>query len=46
MAKDKYHYIVKEALEKEGWIITNDQFYIRPEQGVNFPIDLRFIWIR
>jgi hypothetical protein len=22
MAKDKYHYQVKEALEKEGWTIT------------------------
>ncbi|HFA51038.1 MAG TPA: fatty-acid oxidation protein subunit alpha [Bacteroidetes bacterium] len=24
MAKDKYHYIVKEALIKDGWTITHD----------------------
>jgi XisH protein len=29
MAKDKYHYQVKEALEKEGWTITHDPFFIR-----------------
>jgi XisH protein len=28
MAKDKYHYQVKEALEKEGWTITHDPFKI------------------
>lgn len=26
MAKDKYHNIVKRALEKEGWKITHDPF--------------------
>ena len=29
MAKDKYHYQVKEALEKEGWTITHDPYFIR-----------------
>jgi hypothetical protein len=28
MAKDTYHYQVKEALEKEGWIITHDPYKI------------------
>lgn len=26
MAKDKFHDIVKEALEKEGWLVTDDAF--------------------
>jgi XisH protein len=29
MAKDKYHEQVKKALEKEGWIITHDPYFIR-----------------
>ena len=29
MAKDKYHYQVKTALENEGWIITHDPYFIR-----------------
>ena len=28
MAKDTYHYQVKEALEKEGWIIPHDPYKI------------------
>ncbi len=24
MARDKYHYAVRVALEKEGWVITHD----------------------
>ncbi|MCK6693377.1 MAG: fatty-acid oxidation protein subunit alpha [Thermoanaerobaculia bacterium] len=40
MAKDKYHKLVREALEKDGWHITNDPFYIRPEKGINYPVDL------
>jgi len=28
-AKDLYHDTVKTALEKDGWIITHDPFYIR-----------------
>jgi len=39
-AKDKYHELVRSALEADGWTITNDPFYIRPEKGVNYPIDL------
>ncbi len=39
-AKDKYHQVVRAALEADGWTITNDPFYIRPEKGINFPIDL------
>ncbi|MEN0006278.1 MAG: element excision factor XisH family protein [Bacteroidota bacterium] len=28
MARDKYHSTVVEALEKEGWIITDDPLYL------------------
>ena len=28
-AKDIYHNSVKEALEKEGWVITHDPYFIR-----------------
>jgi hypothetical protein len=29
MAKDLYHDAVKEALEKEGWTITHDPYFLR-----------------
>lgn len=29
MAKDKIHYLVKEALEKGGWKITHDPYYLK-----------------
>ena len=38
-AKDKYHQEVRLALEKEGWIITHDPYFLRLE-GVNYPVDL------
>lgn len=28
MARDKYHYFVKEALEKDGWTITHDPYFL------------------
>jgi XisH protein len=28
MAKDKYHYFLKEALEKDGWNITHDSYFL------------------
>lgn len=28
MAKDIYHQLVREALEKEGWTITDDPYYL------------------
>ena len=28
MAKDKYHNFLREALEKEGWIITHDSYFL------------------
>ena len=28
MAKDKYHYLVKNALQKIGWKVTHDPLYI------------------
>jgi hypothetical protein len=29
MAKDKFHDVVKNALIKEGWTITNDPLFIQ-----------------
>lgn len=29
MQRDKYHEHVREALEKEGWIITHDPYFLR-----------------
>ncbi len=38
-AKDATHNIVRHALEKDGWIITHDPYYIKVG-GVEFYIDL------
>jgi hypothetical protein len=29
MAKDTYHYIVKNALENDGWLITHDPYFLK-----------------
>jgi Holliday junction resolvase-like predicted endonuclease len=39
MAKDLYHYIVREALEKDGWTIINDP-YVLKVGGLKMEIDL------
>lgn len=39
MAKDIYHNHVKEALEKDGWIITADP-YILNYADTRFDVDL------
>lgn len=39
MARDRYHQAVRLALEKEGWIITNDPFSFSVGQ-VDMEIDL------
>lgn len=39
MAKDTYHDAVRRALEKEGWTITNEQYYLAIGE-VDFEIDL------
>ncbi len=39
MAKDKFHYIVKNALVKEGWTILADPLSFKVGE-VNFQIDL------
>ncbi len=39
MAKDKFHAVVRLALEKEGWQITDDPYEINVD-GVDFEIDL------
>jgi hypothetical protein len=38
-AKDVFHNAVKNALQKEGWIITDDPLFIR-FGGINIYIDL------
>ncbi|MEM7369703.1 MAG: XisH family protein [Bacteroidota bacterium] len=38
-AKDKYHDVVRAALEKDGWVITDDPLRLRA-QGRNIKIDL------
>lgn len=39
MAKDRFHSVVKVALEKEGWTITGDPYAINVDD-VDFEIDL------
>ena len=39
MAKDIFHDLVKDGLEKEGWTITDDPYRIELEK-VNFQVDL------
>jgi XisH protein len=38
-ARDVYHTIVRSALEKDGWIVTDDPLYISIDD-VDFKIDL------
>ncbi|BAY47663.1 fdxN element excision controlling factor protein [Scytonema sp. HK-05] len=40
MAKDVFHQQVKNALIKDGWIITHDPFTIRISEAVKLQIDL------
>lgn len=40
MAKDIYHRTVREALEKEGWIITHDPYLIPRTNLKPYEIDL------
>jgi hypothetical protein len=40
MAKDVFHQQVKNALIKDGWIITNDPLTIRISEAVKVQIDL------
>lgn len=39
MARDRFHYVVRTALEKEGWNITADPYEINVDD-VDFEIDL------
>ncbi|MFN8347758.1 MAG: element excision factor XisH family protein [Spirosomataceae bacterium] len=39
MAKDLYHYAVREALMNDGWVITNDPYIIETDD-VNYEVDL------
>lgn len=38
-ARDKFHYVVKTALQREGWIITGDPLYLE-FGGVDLYVDL------
>ncbi|MFM9947996.1 MAG: XisH family protein [Saprospiraceae bacterium] len=38
-AKDKYHHQVRRALEKDGWVVTHDPYFLKLV-GVNYPVDL------
>lgn len=40
MAKDIYHEHVKEALVKDGWIITHDPYYLDIDNPAPLEIDL------
>jgi hypothetical protein len=39
-ARDKYHYEFREALEKDGWVITHDPYNLRIESKRTYPVDL------
>jgi XisH protein len=39
-ARDKYHYEFREALEKDGWIITNDPYNLKVDSKRTYPIDI------
>ena len=39
MARDSIHTAVRNALEKDGWFITNDPFYVE-SGGIEIEIDL------
>ncbi len=39
MARDSIHSAVRHALEKDGWFITNDPFYVE-SGGIEIEIDL------
>lgn len=40
MAKDIYNEVVKLALQKEGWVITDDPFYLSVLDSPTYEIDL------
>ena len=39
-AKDSVHDIVREALEKDEWLITHDPFFLRVSENIGMFIDL------
>lgn len=39
MARDLYHYIVREALENDGWLITHDPLIVRTSE-LRMEVDL------
>ena len=39
-AKDIIHDIVREALEKEGWFIIGDPFFLRVSENIGMFVDL------
>ncbi|MBP0018389.1 MAG: XisH family protein [Cyanobacteria bacterium SBLK] len=39
-AKDTFHYIVRSALEKDGWRITHDPLYMRVSPTIGLYLDI------
>ena len=39
-AKDIVHEIVREALEKDGWVITHDPLFLRVSENIGMFLDL------
>ena len=39
-AKDVFHNTVRNALDKDGWVITHDMFHIKIDDGSEVIIDL------
>lgn len=40
MARDKFHYALKRAIEKDGWSVTHDPYNLRIENKRVYPINL------
>jgi hypothetical protein len=40
MARDLYHQLVRDALEKQGWKITHDPYYLDLDNRARIEIDL------
>lgn len=39
-AKDTYHQVVKHALEKDGWLITDDPLTLQIDESTNVYLDI------
>lgn len=39
-ARDYYHNVVRNSIEKDGWVITHDPYRLKLKRGKNLFIDL------